>query len=101
MPAARSGNVAPRFFPRVGARVAHDLRAAAGLATHGGLLVPSPVPPGGQFTLFTQASGGFTLPGPWPAGVPAGVTLYFQAWVVDPPAIAGVSASNGLSATTP
>jgi hypothetical protein len=36
------------------------------------------------------------LPFVWPAGVPAGTALYFQIWVSDPSAPAGLSASNGL-----
>lgn len=35
-----------------------------------------------------------------PAGVPAGLPLYFQFWVQDPLATFGLSASNGLRGVT-
>jgi hypothetical protein len=51
--------------------------------------------------LPVSASGTLTLMATWPAGVPSGLTLYFQEWIVDPVAVAGLSGSNALSATTP
>jgi hypothetical protein len=33
----------------------------------------------------------------WPSGFPAGTTLAFQTWILDPAASGSVSASNGLS----
>lgn len=37
----------------------------------------------------------------WPAGVPAGVSLFVQVWAKDPGATQGWAASNGLAATAP
>lgn len=38
---------------------------------------------------------------PWPAGVPAGVSTWYQYWIVDAGAPEGFAASNALKATTP
>ena len=65
----------------------------------GGVLVPFP-----NFLvtgLPVSASGTLTLTATWPAGVPGGLTLYFQEWIVDPAAVAGLSATNALAASTP
>jgi FG-GAP repeat len=60
----------------------------------GGVLVPSAdvVITG----LDTTSTGWFSLQAHAPAGVPAGVTLAFQAWVADTATPSGYSASNGL-----
>jgi hypothetical protein len=64
-----------------------------------GVLVPSPdvLVPG----LVADASGGWDVAFGWPAGVPAGFTLYVQAWFADPVTPAGLAASDGLRAVTP
>jgi len=49
----------------------------------------------------TDAAGGLTLAGFWPAGVPADLTLTMQWWSLDPGADAGMSSSNALQAITP
>jgi hypothetical protein len=51
---------------------------AANLPLHGGVLVPAPelVLTG----LLADAEGAATLSAHWPAGVPAGTTLFVQAW---------------------
>ncbi len=68
-------------------------------AFKGGLLGPSPdFAVGG---LLTDPDGELALMSHWPAGVPAGFTLYFQAWLVDGTAIKGVAASNDLIVTAP
>jgi len=60
----------------------------------GGTLVPSPdVLVGG---LPTDAQGASTLPFTWPSGVPAGLPLYWQHWIVDETASNDLAASNGL-----
>ncbi|HEX5009552.1 MAG TPA: hypothetical protein VFY71_04050 [Planctomycetota bacterium] len=60
------------------------------------------LPPLAQVPLATSASGGWTLPwASWPAGIPAGLELYFQAAVSDTAALHGVSLSNVLKATQP
>lgn len=50
--------------------------------------------------LPTDAAGELTLAGSWPAGIPAGVHFWVQAWTVDAVAPAGLSASNAVRATT-
>jgi hypothetical protein len=37
----------------------------------------------------------------WPAGIPAGTSLWLQAWTQDAQAVFGLSASNALRATVP
>ncbi|MFG0317898.1 MAG: hypothetical protein ACF8XB_11540 [Planctomycetota bacterium JB042] len=65
----------------------------------GGTLVPSadillqPIPVG--------PVGSWTLGGVWPAGVPAGAKVWFQAWIPDVVSPQGYAASNGLEATAP
>jgi len=64
----------------------------------GGVLVPGPLV---LLPLPTDASGKLSLPFTMPAGVPPGTSFYFQAWVSDPAASVGLSASNGLQGVTP
>jgi hypothetical protein len=64
----------------------------------GGTLVPQPL---GFVALTTSAGGNATLPFVFPAGVPSGTALVFQAWVHDTGATHGLSSSNGLLGTTP
>ena len=65
----------------------------------GGVLVPHPD------LLITglpvDGLGAATLSASWPAGIPSGFGLYFQQWVTDPGAPAGLAATNALLATTP
>jgi len=63
----------------------------------GGTLVPAPLL---LLPQVTTASGTVALPFVWPAGVPAGLDLYFQFWITDPGASHGLSASNGLRGLT-
>jgi len=96
-----------------GTPVALDLADAAPLAAtslvvgtgllqapfKGGTLVPAPdLVLGG---LATDATGALTLASTWPAGLPAGTSVVFQGWITDAAAPKGLSASNGLCATTP
>ena len=68
-------------------------------AFKGGTLVPAPLI---ILPRPTQPDGSFAVPWlHWPNGLPAGTTLYFQAWVSDGAAVAGFSASNALVAVTP
>jgi hypothetical protein len=65
----------------------------------GGTLIPAPLL---LLPWATDAGGSAALPWvSWPAGLPAGTDLVFQAWVVDPLAPKGLAASNGLLAVTP
>ena len=51
--------------------------------------------------LSTDPGGRLSLWGAWPAGVPAGTRLFFQAWVEDDAGPQGFTASNALEATAP
>lgn len=64
----------------------------------GGTLVPDPQL---LVNLTTDGSGAASLPFVMSPGVPAGVQLFVQAWVVDPAAVAGFAASDGLVVSTP
>ncbi len=59
----------------------------------GGTMVPQPLL---TLALGTSGAGSLNLPFTWPAGVPAGVPIYFQYWIQDAGATHGLSASNGL-----
>jgi len=64
----------------------------------GGTLIPNPdllIAP-----LFIGAAGDLSLAGPWPPGIPPGIVLYFQHWIIDDTGPNGFAASNGLSGTT-
>jgi hypothetical protein len=62
----------------------------------GGLLVPNPdLILGG---LITDAAGEISLSGVWPA-VPAGFSIYLQAWLIDPAGVAGLAASGATRGT--
>jgi hypothetical protein len=64
----------------------------------GGTLVPAPTL---VFFLTTNAAGELTLSTTWPGAILSGATLWMQAWIADPAAVAGWSASNAVSATQP
>jgi hypothetical protein len=70
-----------------------------GIPFKGGSLVPTPdiLIPG----LPVGAGGSLVVSAPWPSGIPAEFTVYFQYWIPDPAGPAGFAASNGLSGTTP
>jgi hypothetical protein len=51
--------------------------------------------------LVTSPTGTIPLPFVWPAGVPSGVSLYFQYAINDPAGVAGASLSNAEQGTTP
>jgi hypothetical protein len=63
----------------------------------GGVMVPAPSL---LLVLATNGAGEFAGSGPWP-GAPAGLTIWFQAWIVDAAAVQGFAASNALGATAP
>lgn len=80
---------------------------AAGYATvfapfKGGVFVPDIAAPGFVLPLPTGPAGQIVVGEAWPAGVPAGFSIYLQYWIQDPAAAtAPFSASNGLRGTTP
>jgi hypothetical protein len=51
--------------------------------------------------LLTSPAGTLSLPSTWPAGLPSGLSFFFQEWITDPAGPQGFAASNGLRATTP
>ena len=65
----------------------------------GGVLVPRPhLFIGG---LATDLTGSLDLQADWPSGVPAAVPIWYQEWIVDPGAVAGLAGSNGVTSITP
>ncbi|MCB9897998.1 MAG: hypothetical protein H6825_08345 [Planctomycetes bacterium] len=48
------------------------------------------------FVIPIDAAGGLTVPFTWPSNVPSGLSLYWQAWLVDPSGPFGASATNAL-----
>jgi hypothetical protein len=46
-------------------------------------------------------AGNLQLAAVWPAGLPSGLSIALQAWIVDAAAPKGFSASNGLLAVPP
>jgi hypothetical protein len=64
----------------------------------GGVLVPAP-----DFVLLlaTDPTGFALLAATWPAGIPSGFQLYFQAWIVDAAGIKGYAATNAIEGTAP
>jgi len=65
----------------------------------GGTLVPSPDIL--VFGLPTGPAGTHALSDQLPQGIPSGIDMYFQHWIVDAAGPGNLSASNGLSVTTP
>ena len=66
----------------------------------GGTLLTVPVSL--SIGVTTAIGGGFALPwASWPAGLPAGTSLYFQYAIADAAAPVGVSLSNAAKAVTP
>ncbi len=65
----------------------------------GGTLVPSAnlVIAG----LPIDAAGALMIDDTWPIGLPGGLQIFFQHWIIDPVGPAGFAASNGLQGTTP
>jgi len=63
----------------------------------GSVLVPSPDI---IVALSSDPSGNMVMPFLWRAGLPAGIDLYYQMWVVDAAAADGLAASNGLRSTS-
>ena len=66
-------------------------------AFSGGVMVPSPDV---LLTLGTDAAGAMALTAVWPAGVPAGLTLFLQDWVLDASGPAGFTSTRAVMATT-
>lgn len=72
--------------------------SAQDLPLLGGVLVPAPV---AVVPLAVGPLGDATLAFPWPGGVPKGIPLYCQAWIADPGAPQGFSATSAFKAVTP
>ncbi len=65
----------------------------------GGVLVPEPLVVLQAPT--SDALGDLSVQTTWPAGVPAGVSLWAQVWQSDASGPAGLAASHGVRGTTP
>jgi len=63
-----------------------------------GVLVPKPDI---LIDFVTSSLGRFDFVFAWPAAVPAGLELFFQAWVLDPAGLSGKSSSNAVRALVP
>lgn len=64
-----------------------------------GVLVPQP-----NYLLFgfpLDADGALHFEFTWPASIPSGVSLWYQAWIADAAGPKGFSSSNGLKSTAP
>jgi hypothetical protein len=77
-----------------------DATLVIGLSTldapfKGGVLVPDPDIL--IFGLTTDGLGGLVLFGTWPAGLPSGLEMFLQYWIVDAAGPVGFSASNAIS----
>ncbi|MGQ0552444.1 MAG: hypothetical protein ACT4PU_04425 [Planctomycetota bacterium] len=73
--------------------------SSAWLPFRGGLLIPDP-----DFLILAlplDGTGAANLPFTFPNGVPAGLQLWFQAWIPDRAGPVGFAASNALLATVP
>lgn len=68
------------------------------LPLKGGLLVPYPDL---LVALSADVEGRVALSTRWPAGIPGPFTFWMQAWVADPDAAQGFTASNGLGGLQP
>ncbi|MGQ0552414.1 MAG: FG-GAP-like repeat-containing protein [Planctomycetota bacterium] len=64
----------------------------------GGLLVPAPTL---VLPLVLDGLGSTALATTWPAGLPAGFTIWLQAWISDPAGPAGFAATNAIRGTVP
>lgn len=64
----------------------------------GGVLVPQPIV---VQSFLTDGGGQQTWSAAWPAGLPAGSSVYLQAWILDAAAVQGVAGSNGLQGHVP
>jgi hypothetical protein len=64
----------------------------------GGILVPDPV----ALVLFaTSATGTANLTVLWNAGIPSGLSVFAQGWVLDGSGVQGFAATNAIQATAP
>ena len=87
----------------VGARPSATLFLVVGLSEllaplEGGILVPAADL---VLVLATDADGGLSVGGTWPAGVPGGTTVSFQAWQPYPIPSTQYLATNGVTSMTP
>ena len=66
---------------------------------HGGTLVPDLAAQGGVHVVHTNADGRAKLTDLWPAGVPIGTRISYQAWMLDPSTPQGYSSTNAVELT--
>jgi enediyne biosynthesis protein E4 len=72
--------------------------AALNVPFKGGIFVPAPFV---SVPVLTDAGGAMSLTVPWPAGLPTGFALWFQAWFGNAGGPLGPAGSNGLKALMP
>jgi hypothetical protein len=72
--------------------------AAGNLPVFGGTLVPRP---DASLPALVDGTGRWSLNLPWAAGWPIGSSIYWQFGVLDPGALSGIAASDGLRSITP
>jgi hypothetical protein len=76
--------------------------ARVDLPFFGGTLVPAFEAPFGFFVVLpTGPTGTLTVGDDFPDGVPSGLEIVFQHWIIDAGAPFGMGASNALEGTTP
>jgi hypothetical protein len=67
----------------------------------GGVLVPNVLPPGFWLEFQSGADGTILVAANWPHGLPSGLELYLQYWIVDASGPFGFTSSNAIRGTTP
>jgi hypothetical protein len=67
----------------------------------GGVLVPNPTPPGLFVPIGTGPGGTISLVDTWPMGLPPGLDIFVQWWIIDGTGLVGFAASNAVQGTTP
>lgn len=72
--------------------------SALAIPFKGGVLVPNPDAVLGA--LPVDGSGDLAIIATWPSGIPSGVPLWLQYWVIDPSGPVGFAASNAIMGTT-
>lgn len=73
----------------------------ANIPFYGGVLVPAVTSPAFLIPMSTDESGNAVFTGDFPDGIPGGLSLYFQQWVVDASGPLGAVASNAVRGVTP
>lgn len=73
----------------------------ANIEFYGGILVPAVTTPAFLVPMSTDENGNSVFAGDFPDGIPGGLSLYFQYWLVDASGPLGAVASNAVRGRTP